>query len=311
LGFLSALGALITLTDTWPDRDIRLGWVRRLGWRPLLRVSPPCERDELVRALHVELSRHADGPEFTRLGKDISVDPETFRSFVLDASEKATAGDRRQAEFAAAYGSELVLLRNKKVRPTPFKAQAGQQGFLKQVHKLAHHTAEHHLRAALFEPWRYADDGHDLPDRREPSMRWDPVDDRRYALRPDNPAESRIRSVRGANRLAVEGLRFFITIPAHGVLATIPAHGVLATVGFGTSTGSASQRQLLRWPIWSGFAGVSVVGSLLVHADLWAEPLDRDGLARMGVHDVMQSHRLAVEGYGNFSAAQPLLAAST
>ncbi len=302
LGFLAALGALISLSDAWPDRDVRLGWTRRLAWRPVLRVSPPCEQEELVHALHEELRSHEDAPEFTRLGSDLSVSVDAFRRFALAARDRAIMAHPREADFVAAYGSEAIARRGT-IRPTLFKTQAGQQGFLKQVAKLVKHTTAHQIRATLFEPWTYDDDGHDLPDRREPSMRWDPVDDRRYALRADNPAKSRrfpTRTVRGANRLAVEGLRFF---PA------VPLGGALATVGFGSPDSATAWH--LRWPTWDGFASPSVVRSLLTHPSLWEDPLPREELLRMGIHEVMECRRYVEESYGNFSVARPLLVSAS
>jgi hypothetical protein len=295
LGFLSALGALITLSDALPDRDVRLGWTRRLAWRPILRVYPPCEPDELIGALQRELGRHVDAPEFARLGRDLPVKAEAFRAFAQEARDLVLAGKRRTAEFAAAYGSESITT-GADIADTAFRTMsgAGHQHFLKEMRRLVEVTGEDHLREALFEPWRYGDTG--------PSMRWDPVDDRRYALRPDNPATSRrfpIRTVRGANRLAVEGLRFF---PA------VPLGRALVTVGFGAPGSDAERR--LRWPIWEGFISCSPVKSLLTHPDLWGSPLLRDRLRLIGVREVFECRRLTEGRFRNFSVARPLLASA-
>ena len=72
---------------------------------------------------------------------------------------------------------------------------------------LSEHTSREDLRLALFAPWRYLDE--------KPTMRWDPMDDRRYALRAGNPSKAPLRTVRGANRLAIEALTFLPTVP-HG-----------------------------------------------------------------------------------------------
>lgn len=295
LGFLAALGALVSLSDAWPDCDVRLGWTRRLAWRPVLRVSPPCEQEELVHALHEELSRHVDAPEFT-LGKDLPVPPETFRVFADEARDRALVGHWRTAEFAAAYGSDAIT-NGKLIADTSFRTMsgAGHQHFLEFMRRLVDRTGENNLREALFESWRYEDEG--------PSMRWDPVDDRRYALRADNPAKSSrfpIRTVRGANRLAVEGLRFFPTVPL--------SRG-LATVGFDVRGGEAERR--LRWPIWEGVLARPTVGSLLTHPDLWGDPLPRDRLLRMGVRQVFECSRRTEGRFRNFSVARPLYASAS
>lgn len=296
LGFLAALGALISLSDAWPDRDVRLGWTRRLVWRPVLRVSPPCEQEGLVHALHAELSRHVKAPEFTELGEDLPVPPETFRAFAEGARDRVPVGGRRTADFATAYGSDAIT-NGKVIADTSFRTMsgAGHQHFLEFMRRLAVLTDENNLREALFESWRYGDEG--------PSMRWDPVDDRRYALRADNPAKSSrfpIRTVRGANRLAVEGLRFFPTVPL--------GRG-LATVGFGAPGGDAERR--LRWPIWEEVLAQPMVRSLLTHPDLWGDPLPRDRLLRMGVRQVFECNRRTEGRFRNFSVARPLLVSAS
>ncbi|MEI7704956.1 MAG: hypothetical protein WCK73_10195 [Deltaproteobacteria bacterium] len=65
LGFLAALGTLVTVTRAWPRVDerngVRLGWRPVMGgWRPLLQVPNPLCKEELVTLLHGSLSRTVD-----------------------------------------------------------------------------------------------------------------------------------------------------------------------------------------------------------------------------------------------------------
>ncbi len=66
-----------------------------------------------------------------------------------------------------------------------------------------------HLRRTLFEPWDYGDHGFS-------SLRWDPLEDQRYALRWRDPSKSGANdgpgSMLGANSLALEALQAFPVI---------------------------------------------------------------------------------------------------
>lgn len=65
LGFMAALGVVITARDAWPtpaERDaIRLGWSRAMGgWRPTLCVPGSLTEEGLVAMLHERLHRVID-----------------------------------------------------------------------------------------------------------------------------------------------------------------------------------------------------------------------------------------------------------
>ena len=295
LGFLAALGALAVLTEAWPEREIRLSWTQRLVWRPVLGVSPTCNEEQLVHGLHEELRRHREAPEFVQLGDDLPVDPSTFRKFAEDAVAAASATGRRWADFVAAWGSETILTRAGVIEVTRFRTQAGQQRFLRLVRRLVEETSEEQIRSALFAPWMYEEG--------EPCLRWDPIDDRRYAYRADDPAKAQIHTVRGANRMAVEALRLF---------ATVPQGSRLATTGFSSADRSEGRRGVyLRWPIWDGFISASTVRSLLVHPDVWSEPLPLEELRLVGIREIFECRRIGGTGtsrYRNFTAARPLIA---
>jgi hypothetical protein len=65
LGFMAALGALVTARDAWPRAEeldeVRLAWKPAMGgWRPVLRVPGQLTEDELVVFLHKSLHRVVD-----------------------------------------------------------------------------------------------------------------------------------------------------------------------------------------------------------------------------------------------------------
>jgi hypothetical protein len=296
LGFLATLGTLAVLSDIWPDRRPQVSWVFRTGWRPVLGFSRKTSEDEIVQALDQELRRHANGPEFVQLGDDLPVDFEVFRMFAESAATAASRNSRRWADFAAAWGSD-ALRDGEDIQDTDFRTMsgAGHQHFLAFMRELVQLTRERDLRSALFTRWTYTDD--------RPSMRWDEVDDRRYAYRSDDPAKSKafpIRTVRGANRLAVEALRCF---------PVVPQGARLATTGFEPpSRRRRYERRVvsLRWPIWNGFLTVSTAKSLLALPHLWRDPVPTDQLHEMGVVEVFECRRVT-EGYvRSFTPARAL-----
>jgi len=190
----------------------------------------------------------------------------------------------------AAYGSELITKRNRdEVEVTALRFTSGQQGFLGFARQLSRLTTVCDIQKALFCPWRYSDPG--------PSMRWDPsMDDRRYALRADDPSTSRqmpIRTVRGANRLAIEALQ---------CLPSVLAGRQLETACF---AGRMMRGLYFTWPIWDAFIDASTARSLLSLAVLASDSLDHKQLEPRGVTAVFRC-RVAGSYYRNFSPAAPV-----
>jgi len=281
LAFLAAVGALRVLTLDRPDDPPRMSWtIERGAWRPVLHDLDGVDAQSLPEKIEAVMGEVC-GPEPFQFAKNTSVAPEELAPFVRDAANRAAPGDRRCADFAAAFGCEALTDRQGKVQDTALRTMsgAGHQHFVEFMRTLCEQTNVEHLREALFGPWRRQDE--------PPSMRWDPIDDRRYALRWKNPSAEQIRTVRGANRLAVEALPLF---------TTAPASGELRTTGF--------QRKIWTWPIWDAPAGVRAVRSLLTLAGLHADPPDRRRLRAMGVADVYRSTRITVGKYRNFSPAR-------
>lgn len=287
LGFLCALGAFLMLNDTLSESEVRMSWRWRGGWRPVWRLEGASSDDDLAALLHDAMAGRDTAPEFTLGGNEnLKFKADDFRAFTLQAADSATARDRRWADFMAAYGSELATKRNEDVEVTSFRFTSGQQGFLGFARQLSRITKVDDIKTALFAPWRYSDRG--------PSMRWDPsMDDRRYALRADDPSASKqlpIRTVRGANRFAIEGLRFFPSVLVGRRLETT------------CFAGRMMRGLYFTWPIWDAFVGVQSVRSLLSLADLTFDKVDRERLRPRGITEVYRC-RVAGSYYRNFSPA--------
>ena len=298
LGFLASLGALAVLDRARSGDTVRMSWVLHRGaWRPVFHVPGETTEDTIVEALYDELRKHPSPPGLEELGEDLTIEPGTFRRFAQQAALSSQPCDRRAADFALAYGCEATV-DGGKIQDTALRTMsgAGHQHFLGSMAELGRVTSRQHIASALFEPWQYADG--------RPSMRWDPADDRRHAYRADDPANSRtapIRTVRGANRLAIEALPLFPTAPCGGRLGTTGFRRIEPTSRGGRT------RWVLRWPVWLPALPLSVVRSLLTHPRIVTEDLDRIQLAVMGVAEVYEAERLTEEQFRNFTPARGLL----
>src|SRR5436309_11441770 len=65
LGFLASVGTLVTLTRAWPDRNIRMSWEQRGGWRPVWHVNGSSTDEDVIVALARTLKSRAGTPEFS------------------------------------------------------------------------------------------------------------------------------------------------------------------------------------------------------------------------------------------------------
>lgn len=286
LAFLAALGTLRTLSIVWPDRRVRLGWRAAGVWRPMLHLDGEPSADQVIEALDRQL-RDADGQRAFKLADDLKVMGPMFRRIATEAAGVARPEDRRWADFLAAFGCDATCTDGGMIQDTALRTMsgAGHQHFLTFMLQLAAETEPDHLRAALLQPWEYADPG--------PSMRWDPADDRRYALRWDEPSGDPIRTVRGANRLAIEGLP---------LLPTAPVGSELKTTGF---AGRGSRDTFWTWPIWEPPLSIDPIRSLLALSSLQEQAVPRDDLLAMGVTEVFRAQRLTIGKYRNFAPARP------
>ncbi len=162
---------------------------------------------------------------------------------------------------------------------------AGHQHFVEFLVNIIRNTESSHLYSTLFEFWRYDDEG------RGANLRWDPIDDRRYAMRWKNPSADAARSMRGANRLAIEAIPFFVTAPMGGRLET---------TGFRTRKGT-----FWFWPIWEPAIDAQAVITLLQLAAVSSGTLDGSLVSR-GIKVVYRSQRITVGKFRNFTPAQPV-----
>lgn len=287
LAFLAALGTLRVLSRIWPERAVRLGWESCGGrWIPFLNFSGDASPKDVITALDPAL--HAmDGHRAFTFADDLKLPAARFKEFACEAGRDArNGGDPVAAEFAAAFACEALTDENGNVQDTAFRTMsgAGHQHFLTFMAELARVTTAGQVQTALFATWRY--------DERKLSMRWDPADDRRYALRWADPSGDVIRTVRGANRLAIEALPLF---------PVAPVAGDLETTGFGSPHGSGV---FWTWPIWEPPLPLDTVRSVLALRTLQAARPDRHEVAARGIAEIFRCERITVGKFRNFTPAQ-------
>lgn len=297
LAFLAALGTLRSLTLASPEQRVRMSW-RPLGpWRPVLHLEQPATRAEIVGVLDDRLRLMCDHEAWS-LGPDLTVDAATFREYAAPAARLArSSGERIWADFASAFGCEATTNDAGLIQDTALRTMngAGHQHFLQFMSLIAGRTTPGHIDKALFQPWRYDD-----PVEKQ-TLRWDPADDVRRALRwrdpSGDPQRKRRGGMLGANRLAIEAMP---------LLPAIPVGAALRTTGFGARRGEGT---FWIWPIWDGPLSLDVARSLLALRELQQDLADRTlrgKLRSMGVIEIYRSRRLTVGKFRNFTPAQPI-----
>lgn len=288
LGFLAAVGILQVVTEANLSANWRVSWKEQEGhWSPVLLGDVALTADSLIELLLPALTEKKDAFEFA---DDLTINCKEFRGVAQSASNAADLTDRHYADFIAAFGCDILPISSKdpRIQDTALRTMsgAGHQHFIGSMRELVESTNSDHLRASLFEPWQYSDS--------KPSLRWDPLDDRRYALRWEAPSGDPVRTMRGANRLAVEALPLF---------PTAPRDRHLHTTGFSQRRGEGL---LFSWPIWEGTLSIEIVRSLLSLPELQKPLPDRKILLALGVVEIYRSQRITRDKFRNFTPAVPV-----
>lgn len=289
---MAALGTFRTLAGLPAAADLWIKWIPMgSSYAPVLRGPMLTDRDAVLIKLHAALAAFAGHYSIT-IDKDLKIACDAFRSLANRAATDFLSGsDTLAAGMTAAFGCDAIGNDDGQIEDTAFRTMsgAGHQHFLNFMDVLAKETTLDHLREALWGPWLYRDPS--------PVMRWDSEDDRRYALRWDEPAKDPVRTVRGANRLAIAALPFFPVVPVSG--------SAVATTGF---SGRGSRDTFIVWPIWTGWLNLDSVRSVLSLREL-QERTESSTLAvrNRGVCAVFRSQRInPTSKYRNFTPAEPL-----
>jgi len=288
LAYLAALGTLRVLTLAEPERNVRMSWVNRGFWRPVVHHASARTAEELLAMLDNRVCGEGSINAAWKIGEDLRLSCSDFGSHMRAAATAATIAQRETADFLAALGSDVYGTGSKKeaMSDTEFRTMsgAGHQHFLGFMVELAIATDSEHLLRALFQTWDYADG--------RPSLRWDPADYRPHALRAIDPSGDPIRTMRGANRLAIEALPLF---------PTVPQGRRIRTVAF--EDGDAGTE--ITWPIWDDRLELSTVASLLAGREAWKSA--NGDAVRPGITQIFRARRFTEGKYRNFSPAKAVL----
>jgi hypothetical protein len=240
------------------------------------------ERDQKRRGWLAALRLAVPRPELA-LGKRIDCTAKEYREHVTGFLDQDNVGHatRDSLDFLAAFGSDACRndTRPEEIEPTPFCfiKGSGHQYFLDTVKQLIASVDPNRVRTTLFEAWAYADPGL--------SMRWNPVEDKRYALTDIKPADEGASTAWMANLLAYRGLALFPCAPTRQ--------------GLGTTGWSLSEEALFTWPIWESATSPDTLRSLLQLQELSAQQPDPAALRARGVAEVFRVRRIRVPPAGS------------
>jgi hypothetical protein len=278
LAYLAALGTLrvLTLADGAPD--VRMEWVDRGAWTPVLYHGSAGSPVELLDLLEPLVSGEDSINAAWNIGNDLTMSCDEYGKVLRENLENGSDG--QTLSFLAAFGGDVYGASPKRetMSDTAFRTMsgAGHQHFLGFMRELAAQTEREHLQRALFAEWDYGDE--------RPSLRWDPADYRPHALRAVDPSGDPIRTMRGANRLAVEALPLFPTAPVGRRIRT-------------TAFRDGEAGTEVVWPIWTDQLELGSVASLLA---------SRVESGRPGVTQVFRATRFTEGKYRNFSPSKTM-----
>ena len=288
LGFLAALGVQVAFAGE--DQQPHLWWSDDIT--PCAVVDEEFIVERIVdQALRV-VARWEQSPAVNPRRLDGSVMPkgDELKLGASDIRDYLRSGLDDPGDHSAALKSALVaegsLDKQGVAKPSDFYFTAGQQKFLDMTREILRGTTREDVFVGLTGPWNYENE--------LPSLGWDVVDDRVYALRANDPAPKSgpdpKRSNPGAEALAVLGLSL------HPVFA-----GRERTLTQGCS--GSWKAGHYSWPLWNRPASLHAVRSLLAHAYDHPTAMDRRIWFRAwGVGTVLRSpiRRSSQGGYGTF-----------
>lgn len=249
-------------------------------------VEPMETEVRAYRAAFLEkLSAAVPRPELS-IGKKVVLSAEEFRTnakaFFADA-ELGLSANAMLAGLAAEGCNDKQCPRTR----FDFIDSSGQLAFLEAALQLMREATPERLEATLFQPWRRTDEKY--------SLRFDPVEDRRYALLDRDPTAANNKSTSEwmANLLAYRALSLFPCVITQRGSET-------------TGWAELSEAWYFTWPIWGPSLSVETIRTLLGNREL-ANLKPSDSLRRIGVETVFRARRVANGDYVNFSPAFAVL----
>ncbi|HLH38662.1 MAG TPA: hypothetical protein VKX39_05900 [Bryobacteraceae bacterium] len=134
LAYLAALGTLRVLTFADPQTDVRLEWVDRGAWTPVLHHPAAGSAEEILKLLEPLVCGEGTIDPGWEIGNDLTLPCEEFGKVLGDAVKNGGVWKRSTLDFLAAFGAEVYGTGPKKdlMSDTAFRTMsgAGDQHFL-------------------------------------------------------------------------------------------------------------------------------------------------------------------------------------
>lgn len=307
LAFLATIGTIVTLNSQTEKPTVR--WEKFRSSRvPSLKTEPSLGKTEISEIITRELKQGASekrfNPPIDTRGKIGNITVEYFKKV-----PQQTKGEKDEETFGA-YGVDLLYADDKetdtlrdieknsnrdiRLRTEFDMLHTGQQGFLKTARNLSEEITPEKIERSLFKEWSYEDGGDG--NRR---TRWDPrVSARgRGAYIGPNPKDRDKKTMHGANRLAIEGIRLY---------PVVPTEKGGQTSGFFQINGE----KYFQYPIWRNHLGLKAVKSILRNKKIYQENPDLDQLSRAGVEEILRAKKIGIRAgrqtYHGFDWARPV-----
>ncbi len=293
LGFLAALGVLRVIAGAPGTQHARISWTPHGGvWVPAISASPATlDETALLDILEDNLTTDiAEHPArlLAALADDAKDGDRGHLQVFSNLLKDADAANRVSIDWLAAIASDAAS-----PDATNQLQTSRRDYFYGNLTSVMAACTREHLHRAIFRQWDYGDP------LQNQSLHLDPSEDRRHAHQWNQPSgdpeRNRSGGMLGANRMAIEAIPVFTSIPEGEKLRTI---------GF---TGTRAANTRWTWPVWSVPLGLRAVQSLLTLPDLQAEVVDERcwrNLRQRGVMSVFRSRRILVGKTPNFTPAQ-------
>ena len=185
LGFLAALGVQVAFAGEY--KQPRLWWSDDLTPRAVVDEGFTVER--IVDQALSTVARWEKGPAVNPRrpdgsvmpkGDELKLSPSDIRNYLCSGLSESGDYDDSSGALMSALVAEGSLDKQGAAKPSDLYFTAGQQKFLDMTRKILRGVTWEEMVGGLVGPWSY---GSELP-----SLGWDIVDDRVYALRANNPS---------------------------------------------------------------------------------------------------------------------------
>ena len=284
LGFLAALGVQVAF-ESEPEQPL-LWWSDDVTPHAVVDENFSVDRigdqalqvfDQWKSSLALD-PKHHDGSSLHK-GDALKLSSDDMRIYLSQAVQDNTA-----SPLISALIAEGSLDRKREAKPSDLYFTAGQQKFLAMARKILNGVTKHDVIEGLEGPWSYSS--------KLPSLMWDVVDDRVYALAADDPSKEKKLTNPGPEALALLGMSRHQVFGVRNRTLTLGCSG-------------SWKEGRYTWPLWHRPASPSSVMSLLVHAshDRPTETERHRWFRAWGIVTVLKSpiRRSGQGGYGTFA----------